>query len=217
MSQAFRIFIGYDPRQPLAYTVLAHSAARRLSKPAPIIRLQLDQLPMKRRGLTEFTYSRFLVPFLSDFDGYSLFLDADMLVVSDLWQLFDVVDPSAAVSVVLHDEKFERPSLMLFNNKRNTILTPAFVDDPNQSLFDLAWASKVHGLPAEWNHVVGYNAPRPADKPPKVIHFTKGIPCWPETAGCEYAKEWADELTRAHYSCSFQELMGGSVHVLKRA
>ena len=69
----------------------------------PVVRLQLNQLPITRRGLTEFTYSRFLVPYLSGYDGYSLFLDADMLVLADVYQILDVVDPHAAVSVVLHE------------------------------------------------------------------------------------------------------------------
>jgi hypothetical protein len=212
MSMQFQIFIGYDPRQPLAYNVVAHSVATRLSKPAPITRLQLNQLPMHRRGLTEFTYSRFLVPHLSDFSGYSLFLDADMLVLADLWRLFDHVDPSAAVSAVLHEAVFERPSLMLFNNKRCTNLTPAFVEDPSHPMFDMTWASKVAGLPKEWNHVVGYSPPNPDAK---IIHYTKGVPCWSETDGTEWSGEWHRELADLTKTCSFQELMGKSVHVLK--
>jgi lipopolysaccharide biosynthesis glycosyltransferase len=212
MSKAFQVFIGYDPRQPVAYTVVAHSVASRLSTPVPITRLQLNQLPITRRGLTEFTYSRFLVPFLSDYDGYSLFLDADMLVLGDVTELLQHVDPQAAVSVVMHKEAFERPSLMLFNNKRNRNLTPEFVDNPTNSLFDMAWASKIGALPKDWNHVVGYNAPNPNAK---VIHYTKGVPCWPETEHCDWAKEWLAEFHDLASTVPFQELMGGSVHVLK--
>lgn len=64
-----RVFIGYDPRQPLAYNVMQHSIARHSSVPVAITPLILDQLPITRRGLTEFTYSRFLVPALCDFKG----------------------------------------------------------------------------------------------------------------------------------------------------
>lgn len=214
MSVKLSVFIGYDPRQPLAYNVVAHSIASRLSQPVPITRLQLNQLPITRRGLTEFTYSRFIVPYLEGFDGYSLFVDADMLVLADVTELLSVVDPSAAVSVVMHEAKFERPSLMVFNNKRCRVLTPAFVDDSRNKLFDLAWASTIGALPAEWNHVVGYNAPNPFAK---IVHYTKGIPCWTETDGTEWAMAWHRERDAMLATVSFQELMGSSVHVMRRA
>lgn len=214
MNQTLKtIYIGYDPRQPIAYNVAAHSIASRLSKPIPITRLQLNQLPMTRRGLTEFTYSRFLVPYLSEFSGYSLFIDADMLVRDDLSAIVDAVDPTAAVSVVMHDAAFERPSLMVFNNKRCRVLSPEYIDDASHNLFTLSWASKVGALPSHWNHVVGYNQPNPMAS---VIHFTKGVPCWPETDGCEWASAWHEEHRLMNGTVTFQELMGTSVHVLKK-
>lgn len=214
MSLQFQVFVGYDPRQPVAERVATHSLISRASTPVPVTRLQLNQLPITRKGLTEFTYSRFLVPFLSDFDGYSLFLDADMLVLSDIHQLRTHVDPSAAVSVVMHKEAFERPSLMLFNNKRCTNLTPEFVQHSGNKMFDLAWASKVGALPAIWNHLVGYDAPNPLAK---LVHFTKGVPCWPETKDCEFSGEWHAEVRAMNATVSFASLMGGSVHVITKA
>lgn len=208
MSTNLKLFIGYDPRQPVAYHVCAHSAASRLSIAAPITRLQLNQLPMERRGLTEFTYSRFLVPFLSGYDGYSVFLDADMLVREDLWLLQADVNPAAAVSVVMHDQVFERPSLMVFNNKRCQMLTPEFVNG-DADLFDLAWANVVGALPKPWNHLVGYDPPNPDAK---IVHFTKGVPVWRETAECEFADEWHRTLAALQRTVSFADLMGHSVH-----
>lgn len=213
MSKAFQAFIGYDPRQPIAYAVVAHSLASRASRPLPITRLQLNQLPITRRGLTEFTYSRFLVPYLSDYDGYSLFLDADMIVLDDIWKILVGIDPMAAVSVVQHPERFEWPSLMLFNNKRCTNLSPAFVEDARNRLFDMAWASKIGALNRDWNHVVGYNQPNTLAK---IVHYTKGVPCWPETDGTEWSAEWHAEVENLNSTVSFTELMGASVHVLKK-
>jgi hypothetical protein len=212
MSQELKIFIGYDSRQPVAFAVAAHSAASALSMPSSITRLQIGQLPIMRRGLTEFTYSRFLVPYLSNFDGYSLFLDADVLVRADLHMIRADVDPTAAVSVVMHAQAFERPSVMLFNNKRCRELTPSFVDG-DAPLFDLAWASKVGALPPAWNHLVGYDPPNSGAK---IVHFTKGIPIWAETAGSEFAAEWRREADAMTSSVSFAELMGPSVHGLPR-
>lgn len=213
MSSKLSIYIGFDPRQPLAYNVMAHSVASRLTRPAAIVRLQLDQLPITRMGLTEFTYSRFLAPFLCDYDGYSLFLDADMIALTDVGEILKDVDPTAAVSVVMHEAIFERPSLMVFNNKRCTMLTPAFLDDPSTNPFNLpGWASKVGALPKDWNHVVGYN---PQNNAAKVVHYTAGIPCWPETDNCEWAEAWHLERMAMTATCGFRELMGASVHVAR--
>lgn len=204
------IFIGYDPRQPVAFHVAAHSIQSRASKPVAITRLQLNQLPITRRGLTEFTYSRYLCPWLCDYQGYSAFVDADMLCRADIAQLARAIDSAAAVSVVMHEQKFERPSLMVFNNARCQKLTPEYVDDPQQGLFDLRWAVPIGSIPKDWNHLVGYDAPNPDAK---IVHFTKGIPCWPETKDCEFAGEWLAELRSVGKTVSFQELMGRSVHV----
>lgn len=215
MSLQFQVFVGYDPRQPVAERVCTHSLMRHASKPVPVTRLQLSQLPMTRRGLTEFTYSRFLVPYLSGYDGYSLFLDADMLVRGDIYSLLETVDPMAAVSVVQRsgDKKFEMASLMLFNNKRCRNLTPEYVEAPTHGMFDMGWASKLGTLPKEWNHLVGYDLPNPAAK---LVHFTQGIPVWEETNTCEWASEWLAEVREAGGSVSFAELMGSSVHPVAR-
>ena len=203
-----RVCIGFDPRQPLAFTVAAHSIWSRATKPVEIIRLQLSQLPITRRGLTEFTYSRFLVPFLSDYSGYSLFVDADMLCLGDITEI-KASDPMAEVSVVMHERKFERPSLMLFNCKRCKVLTPEYVEDKTHGLLDLYWAGRIGKLPAEWNHLVGYDAPNPDAK---MLHFTQGIPCWPQTSDQYMADEWHKESKRAMSTVSFNDLMGNSVH-----
>src|ERR1700730_13973383 len=87
-----RIFVGHDPLQPVSTTVLVHSIISRASKPVCVTPLSLKTLPIKRRALTEFTYSRFLVPYLCDYQGWSLFLDTDMLVLEDIAKLFELAD-----------------------------------------------------------------------------------------------------------------------------
>src|SRR5207249_2924434 len=104
-----KIFIGYDVRQPVAFQVAAHSVWERASKPVEIVRLALKQLPITRTGLTEFTYSRFLVPYLSDYTGISIFLDSDVLCLADIWELEQLAWGQAAqVLVVPHEvRRFE--------------------------------------------------------------------------------------------------------------
>lgn len=212
-----RVFIGYDPRQPVAFQVAAHSVWSRSSLPVAITRLQLSQLPIQRRGLTEFTYSRYLAPYLCGFDdGYSVFIDSDMLCLGDVAELIAAgmiqsVTAGAAVSVVKHERVFERPSMMVFKNDLCGMLTPAWIDQAVNNPFDIpAWAgSKIGDLPREWNHLVGYDTPR---SDAKLVHFTMGIPCWPETKVCEYSEAWHKEAKQTLSTVTYKELMGNSVH-----
>jgi hypothetical protein len=183
--------------------------------PVSITPLVLSQLPIKRRGLTEFTYSRFLVPYLSGFVGYSVFMDADMVVTADIKELFEAVQPMAAVSVMQSQERFEWPSMMVFSNSACRRLTPEFIDDEKNALFDFAWAPSVGDIPSEWNHCVGYQEPKEAN----LYHYTQGLPCFPETRGLPEDAVWEREKRAMLSTVEWKDLMGKSVHakhVLKR-
>lgn len=203
-----RVFIGFDPRQPLAYNVLQYSIIRNSSVPVSITPLVLSQLPLKRRGLTEFTYSRFLVPYLCGFKGQAVFMDADMVVTGDIKELFESECSMNAVSVMMDQPKFEWASVMLFSNASCHKLTPEFIDDERNALFDLAWAPYVGALNPEWNHCVRYQEPKEA----KLYHYTMGLPCWQETAGAEEDQVWVDAFHEMQSTVSWRELMGNSVH-----
>lgn len=213
-----KIFIGMDRRQPLAYTVLQNSIIRKATNPnysiTPLLYPQLEHI-VKRKGLTEFTYTRFLVPYLCDYKGWGLFLDADMLLRADITELETLQDPESSVMVVKNVERFEWPSLMYFNNEKCTRLTPEYIENANPFKFE--WADKIGELPAEWNHCVGYDKP---NDNAKLVHFTQGIPCFPETENSEYGAYWRRELELANMTCDWAEIMGNSVHyqrVVKRA
>ena len=214
-----KVFIGYDPRQPVAFQVCAQSVWEHASTPVEIVRLELSKLaPFTRRGLTEFTFSRFLVPYLSGFEGYSLFLDSDILVRCDVTKIdthkkCDSLDYISErvwdIRAVFHSErKFETPSVMLFNNEYCEQLTPEFVG--THPLYKMDWMKRPWPLGSEYNHLVGYDAPNPQAK---IVHFTMGVPIWPETIKSEFAQEWIDTFKRMNSSVSFEELMGRSVHV----
>jgi hypothetical protein len=208
VPQNLRVFIGYDPRQPAAYTVLQHSIAIRASRPVAITPLIIEQLPLTRRGLTPFTYTRFLVPWLCDFRGSALYLDTDMLALADIAELFQLMDGSA-VMVSKHRLQFEWASVMLFNcdHPDNAILTPEYVSGAND-LLEIGWTRSIGELPGEWNHLVMYDPAAPA----KLVHFTAGIPVYPETKELGFAKEWMEDATRATSAKSWEVIMGASVH-----
>jgi len=203
------VFIGADSRQPLAYNVLQYSIVSRSSQPVAITPLIIDQLPITRRGLTEFTYSRFLVPWLCDFKGTALFLDADMVVDGDIAELFECASPAAgAVQVAKDQPAFEWPSAMLFNCALCRVLTPDYVENQANKLLDLAWG-EVGEFPAEWNRCIPYSE---STGPAKLYHFTQGIPCWPETAGRDEDQVWHEAHQAMNNTVEWHELMGRSVH-----
>lgn len=89
-----RIFIGWDDRESVAYHTLAHSIISRATSPVYIspLKRSLLRFHTRERGpleSTEFSITRFLVPYLSNYEGLSLYLDPDMLCLEDISKLFD--------------------------------------------------------------------------------------------------------------------------------
>lgn len=171
----------------------------------------LPTLPVKRRGLTEFTYSRFLVPYLCNYAGTALFLDADMVVTADIAELFATDMSHHQVLVNKAQAEFEWASAMLFDCSACVALTPEYVKDNRNALLDFKWAEHgaVGAFAPEWNHAVGYATPR---TDAKLYHFTKGIPIWRETKGNVEDSVFHEAYKAMLHSVSHDDLMGGSVH-----
>jgi hypothetical protein len=212
-----RVFIGYDSNETVAYHVLAHSILRHASVPVSITPLVLRQLPMNRERTptqsTEFSFSRFLVPWLCHWESKAIFMDCDMLMRADIKELWES-PMSAAVSVVQHDykprpedkflgqrqsiyEKKNWSSVMVFDNEQCRLLQPELVNVADGLyLHQFKWAAAVGKLDPAWNHLVSEYPPNPDAK---LVHFTIGTPCFAKYADCEYAQEWRDEKTRMLY------------------
>jgi len=212
-----RVFIGYDPREAASFNVLAYSIHARSSQPVSIVPLMLSGLAgimtRERHPLqsTDFSFSRFLTPYLSDYSGWSVFMDCDMLMLDDIAKLHALRDERYAVMVVKHDhvpkesrkfldqpqtpyQKKNWSSVMLFNNARCRALTPEYVNTASGlELHQFKWLGNDElsgGLPDRWNHLVGYNPPR---KDASLVHYTLGGPYFNEYRDCEYAEEWRRE------------------------
>lgn len=210
-----KIFIGYDERQPLSFTVLSQSIIAQTSEPVAIIPLKLDTLPIKRKGLTPFTFSRFLVPYLCDFRGTALFLDVDITLNADIAQLFKLADPQYAVQVSKNEHEFEWASVMLFNceHPANAILTPETVETHND-MHRIGWCKpeEVGDLPREWNQLVGYDKP---NENAKLVHYTQGVPAYPETIECEHSELWHQWHQYSNNTQPWEALMGSSIHAVQ--
>ncbi len=217
--------MGFDPREQDAYRVCERSIRKHSSISVEVKPLILDQLgiykrPTTRNGdrlydeisaapmSTEFALTRFLVPFLEDYKGWSLFCDCDFLWRADVAELFSLADQKYAVQVVKHNhrplenEKMDGQlqtiyprknwsSLVLWNNEH---LSNAGQLDrvnrwPGLHLHQFRWLrdEEIGDIPAEWNWL---------EHSPKAVHFTRGVPSMLGYENVAFSDEWRAELDR---------------------
>jgi lipopolysaccharide biosynthesis glycosyltransferase len=216
------IFIGYDPREAIAFHVCANSIIRHASVPVSIIPLALttfkDYTETHTDGSNQFIYSRFLVPHLMEFSGHAIFMDGDMIVRGDIAELWKLRDLSKDVQVVKHDYKTKMPikylgaknedyprknwsSVMLFNcnNFPTKKLTPEYIQKSTGAhLHRFEWTddSRVGELPPEWNWLPDEYG---ENKAAKLLHYTLGTPCFHDFADTPQGSEWHRERILTEY------------------
>lgn len=197
----FKIFIGYDPREKIAFHVLSQSIIEHSSIPVSITPINLNNLKKfykrKKRvkDSTEFSISRFLTPYLSNYKDYSLFVDCDFIIRDDVAKLLKIVksDSKKVLWCVKHNYipknkikflsekqliygKKNWSSFVIYNNKKCNILTPAFIEKANGLyLHQFRWTKDhlIGSLPKEWNILVGEQK---IPKNFKSLHYTVGGP-----------------------------------------
>ena len=210
------VFIGYDPREAIAYHVCANSIIRNSSRPVAIVPLALnlfqDYTETHTDGSNQFIYSRFLVPHLMDYTGQAIFIDGDMVVRGDIAELYDSIQLDHDVAVVKHDyrtrmatkylgsrnEDYPRKnwsSVIVWNcaSFPNRRLTPDFVmKATGAELHRFTWLddSRIGTLPPEWNWLPDEYGP---NESAKLLHYTLGTPCFHEFATTPQADEWHKE------------------------
>lgn len=166
------VYIGWDSREGVAYSVCRHSVVRRSKKEPTIVPLKHREL--RKQGLfrrpwlvdsetggwtdlidnkpfsTEFSHTRFLVPALHK-KGWALFCDADMLFNCDIEEVFKHIDDRYAVMVVPHRHQ---PKL----NKK--------MDDRPQALYDRK----------NWSSFILFNCDHPANRSltPEIVSTKSG-------------------------------------------
>ena len=230
-----QIFVGFDEREAVAYDVCDASIRRRISGGCKITPIVLAELqagnPLYWRPTskvdgkrwhnisgapmsTEFAISRFLVPRLAKYRRWALFMDCDMLVRSDLADLFALADDRYAVMCVKHSyeppegvkmdgqaqQRYARKnwsSVMLFNcaHPSNRALHPDYVNAvPGRDLHRFAWLpdDQIGELDPSWNWLVGHSSP---NIDPAIVHFTEGGPWFEGYQYVPFAEEWRHEAT----------------------
>ena len=173
--------------------------------------------PIDPLSSTEFTFTRFLIPELCDYKGWALFMDCDMILLTDIQELFDQADEKYAVMCVHHDytprEGFKMDgqkqsiyprknwsSVMLFNcgHPSNKQINSSVVNNTEitgKYLHRFSWLqdSEIGQLSHEWNWLTDWYK-EPEDGKPKLLHYTEGGPWFENYRDCDYHKEWKIEL-----------------------
>jgi lipopolysaccharide biosynthesis glycosyltransferase len=220
--KAIPVYIGYDPREAIAFHTCANSVIRNSSRPVAIIPVALnlfkDYSETHTDGSNHFIYTRFLVPHLQEYTGWAIFIDGDMIVRDDIVKLWELQNPYNDVMVVKHDYKTCMPvkylgaknedyprknwsSVILWNCNSfpNRKLTPQFVQHATGSeLHRFSWLDddRIGELPPEWNWLPDeYGINRDA----KLLHYTLGTPCFQEFADTPQGDEWHRERILTEY------------------
>jgi len=219
--------MGYDSHEDIAFQVASFSLSRRTKIPHTII--PLKQKELREKGIykrakdpkqsTEFTYLRFLVPYLAGYKGWAMFVDDDFLWLGDIAELLDQIDDRYALICVKHDynptetvklagvsqDPYPRKnwsSMILYNcgHPANAKVTPELANaETGQYLHRFKWLESddlIGEVPFTWNFLVGWYKPLQEGRMPGAIHYTEGGPWFPDhrAVGVDYQREWIDEL-----------------------
>ena len=217
-----KVFVGWDSREDIAYQVCKHSIITRNDG--------VDVIPLKQEELraqgyytrdhdelssTEFTFTRFLVPHLMNYQGWAVFVDCDFIFTDDIAKLFKQAEQTDfAVMVVQHNyqptnsikmdgkaqHQYPRKnwsSMILWNcgHPSNQFMTPEIVNNATGAFlhrFNWLKDEEIGSLSPEWNWLVDWYQ-EPQDGVPKAIHYTNGGPWFPNYLNCEYGGNWVEE------------------------
>lgn len=212
MNGPFRIFIGWDSRFPEPAQVLAHSIRQNASIPVEISYLNYaeiaDEYGFHRepdpKASTEFTYTRFLVPYLCRYEGLALFLDNDMLCLADVAELAETPMDGLALRCVQHDYQppegikmygaVQQPyprklwsSLMLMDCSKLRCWTKEVVETASGARlhrFQDIPDEQLGSLDPAWNEVYELTPET------KLFHWTEGGPWYKQYRDCKFAQKW---------------------------
>lgn len=204
------IWIGYDHQFDVNLQSQINSIIANTSAECNIRVLKLEdiknQLTRNRdpNQTNDTAFTRWMIPYLTNYTGWHLYMDGDMMVRKDIQQIWDLRDESKAVMVVKHDSIHKKTpkynghkqlhypkknwsSLMLFNAELCKTLTLDYTNTASGlDLHQFKWLpdERIGEIPNEWNYLVGVN-PQIAD--PANVHWTLFGPWVKDT---EFSDEW---------------------------
>ena len=215
-QNVLNIYIGFDEVEIVAYHTLSQSIIKHASGPvriSPIYSKHFRRFfnrPRDEKQSNDFSFTRFLVPYLNNYDGYAIFMDCDMMLQTDIFEVLNEVDPNCAISVVQHDYtpsdtvkylnkvQYAYPrknwsSFVVWNcsHDKNRKLTPTFVESASGlELHRFTWLldTEIGNLDVGWNWLVGNYINPPENV--KNVHWTIGGPYFQEYSDVDFSIEW---------------------------
>ena len=199
------LYIGYDTKEKIASDVCEYSVKKNSSINLTVdllIKKNLEEKKLLYRkddklSSTEFTFSRFLVPFLNEYKGWAIFCDCDFLWTGDIKRLLDKKDEKYAVMCVQHDYnpkseiKMDGRQQLMYPRKNWSSMVLWNCSHPANKKIDINMVNNETGkflhrfgwledklignLDYKWNWLVGWYAETSNNKP-EAIQFTEGGP-----------------------------------------
>jgi lipopolysaccharide biosynthesis glycosyltransferase len=224
-----KVFVGWDPREDIAWEVCRHSILSRTDATevsvTPLAQSELRasgiyDRPVDTKAATEFSLTRFLTPHLAGTEGYAIFVDCDFLFVTDIREVLKDIDPTKAISVVKHNYQpnetvkmdgcvqYPYPrknwsSFIVFNCAHPDVraLTPAVVNQAEPAfLHRFQWLDD--NAIGELDK--GWNYLEgwyaPHYEHLKAIHYTLGGPWFEHKRDCDFADLWLAEAAELKLS-----------------
>jgi|TARA_R100000353_G_scaffold174328_2_gene142066 hypothetical protein len=210
-----KIFIGHDSRYPQATEVCERS----IIDHNPDLKDQihfLDKEILKQSELygrkdlpgesTEFSFTRFYIPMLCNYDGIAMFCDNDFLWQCDPTEMIKYLGDND-IAVVQHEDynvtknkmdgienkSYPRKnwsSLIIYNCSKLQHLTKEYLDNATAAqLHELRWAKNIGSIPPKYNWLVGLYENCGCTQL-KGLHFTEGGPWFDKYKNCEFSEEW---------------------------
>lgn len=193
-EETIRVFVGTDRTQSLAFSVLKHSILANTKSRVEITPMLDLSIPVPKHPQnwqrTGFSFSRFCIPKLCNYTGKAIYLDADMLVFSDIKSLWDrpFLNKKIIIQEIVKHESIstkkegapttrkKQSSVMLLNCSEldwdiNHIVGQLdngdyHYDDLLFELCILAEQDILYGIPFEWNSLEYW------DNTTHLLHYT---------------------------------------------
>lgn len=217
-QKPLNIYIGYDAAEIVAFHTLSQSIMKHASGPvriSPICSKHFKYFfnrPRDEKQSNDFSFTRFLVPYLNEYQDFAIFMDCDMMLRTDIFEVLDEIDPDNALSVVKHDYtpsdtvkylnqvQYAYPrknwsSFVVWNcsHQKNRIVSPDFVEKATGlELHRFTWLddNEIGSLDVRWNWLVGDYINPPSDV--KNVHWTIGGPYFSEYSNVDFNIEWSE-------------------------
>lgn len=213
MKNSLTLVVGFDQREAISYHTFCQSVLENASIPVCFIPLAENTLHFYQERheniSNRFVFSRFLTPYLTDYQGMAVFADGDMVCRTDIAELAAMFDPNKAVQVVQHSYQTKAAkkylnninvnyprknwsSLVMFNcaHPANRVLTPAYIEKKDGAhLHRFSWLrdEEIGALPLEWNWLATEYDDNPKAK---IVHYTLGTPCFQNYRDAAMAEYW---------------------------